>query len=280
MSLTSLIVFLNPSYVCDARLNYALRLASEHRAHLIGVYADPDSRRSSDAFGYVRGEEAVREMVTRHRATKKIRVDEVLKCFEAKARREDVLHEFRVIEGYDADRQARLNSLHADLAIIGYPAPGGLPHSTSLMNMVTATSAPFLIVPEQADYTRVAERILIAWNASREARRAITEALPLLKAAEHVTIAVIDPEKNAMHGEKPGADIALHLSRHGINISVKRCWPAHRSVAQSIQDVAAIESCTLLVLGAHSHSRTHDLLFGGVTRSLLSNVAIPTFVAR
>lgn len=119
----------------------------------------------------------------------------------------------------------------------------------------------------------------IAWNASREARRALTDALPLLKAAQSVSVVVVDPQDNPSHGEEPGADIAQHLCRHGVNARVEQLKSNGLAVADVIRNAAMAANHDLIVLGAYSHSRSRELFFGGVTRSLLKDILVPTLIA-
>ncbi|MGH6809179.1 MAG: universal stress protein, partial [Ensifer adhaerens] len=146
-------------------------------------------------------------------------------------------------------------------------------------DMLLATGVPLLIVPDTWNPDSIAERILLGWNASREARRAITDSLPLLTAAQSVSVVVVDSDGNPRHGEEPGADVALYLSRHGANVIVEHVQSSGHPVAEVLQVVAKRNNSDLLVVGAYSHSRSRQTLFGGVTRALLANVTIPLLIA-
>jgi nucleotide-binding universal stress UspA family protein len=145
--------------------------------------------------------------------------------------------------------------------------------------MLLATGVPFLIVPESWISDGVANRIVFAWNASREARRAISDALPLMKAAQSVTILVIDPKKNASYGEQPGADVAHYLCRHGVIATVEQRLSNGEAIADVIREFAIQDGSDLIVLGAYSHARTREFVFGGVSRSMLRNITVPTLIA-
>jgi nucleotide-binding universal stress UspA family protein len=121
--------------------------------------------------------------------------------------------------------------------------------------------------------------VLLAWNASREARRAISDALPILIAAQSVAVVVVDLAEIVSHGEEPGADIAHFLSRHGVIAYVEQLSSSEASVAETIFNFATRDKVDLSVLGAYSHSQTREMLFGGVTRSLLNSVTISTLIA-
>jgi nucleotide-binding universal stress UspA family protein len=279
MAIKSLIVFVDPSPGGEARTRYAVRLAAEHDAHLIGVFITPTGWQRNPADGFVVGAVAVREMVERHSLFEREAAAGAIKNFEALAGRERVTFEFRCIEATNAEGLARLHSLHSDLVVVGYPSPGGLPAQGTPAGMLLATGVPFLIVPESWISDGVANRIVFAWNASREARRAISDALPLMKAAQSVTILVIDPTKNASYGEQPGADVAHYLCRHGVIATVEQRLSNGEAIADVIREFAIQDGSDLIVLGAYSHARTREFIFGGVSRSMLRNITVPTLIA-
>ncbi len=113
---------------------------------------------------------------------------------------------------------------------------------------------PILVSPLSWSPTRIGKRILVAWNARREATRAVNDALPLLNKAESVTVLVVNPEKWLMapHGEEPGADIALHLAHHGVTVQV--------AVTMSLQGV---ERAFFGYLGLWDRRRYDSALGGG-----------------
>jgi nucleotide-binding universal stress UspA family protein len=279
MALKSLVVFVDPTPQGEARARYAIQLAVQHEAHLIGVFISATAWSRNAADGFVRGPAAIREMVQRHNVMEVDAAAEALKSFETLAGREQVSHEFRLIKETDAKELLRLHSLHTDLVVSGHPMPGDAPTMDSVDAMLMATGVPFLVVPDGYQCDRVATNVLFAWNASREARRAITDSLPLLTSAKSVAVVVIDPEKNAAHGEQPGADVAHYLSRHGINVRVEQRHSNGAPVADVIRAFAAEDGSDLIVLGAYSHARTREFIFGGVTRSLLKKVTIPMLLA-
>lgn len=199
--------------------------------------------------------------------------------FEMAGSRESIGYEFHVVPREGADQQAILRSMHVDLAIVGPPSHSGLPEGWAAEAMLFKTGAPFLIVPENWKPHAVGERIAVGWNASREARRAITDALPLLTAARSVHVVVVDGESNRRHGEEPGADIALYLSRHGVPVTVDAVASKGLSVAAALLRRATLVNADLIVMGAYSHSRVGEFIFGGVTRDLLRDSPLPLLIA-
>ena len=279
MALKSLVVFVDSTPRSDARVRYAVKLAVRHDAHLIGVFISGPALGRNAADAFVRGPDAIREMVERHASDQSDAAAVALKSFDAIAGREGISHEFRLVKASDANALLRLHSLHTDLVIAGHPSHDDTPKMASADAMLMATGVPFLIVPDGWQRDEVASNILFAWNASREARRAITDSLPLLRAAKSVAVVVIDPHKNASHGEQPGADVAHYLSRHGVIARVEEVQSGGRVVADVIRIFAAEDKSDLIVLGAYSHARTREFIFGGVTRSLLKHATVPMLLA-
>jgi len=122
--------------------------------------------------------------------------------------------------------------------------------------------------------------VLVAWDASREAARAVADAMPLLAAADAVIVLAVDPQPGPDgHGEIPGADIALHLARHGVKAQIERTVSAGVPIGELLLSRAADLGADMLVMGAYGHSRVRELLLGGATRSILASMTIPVLMS-
>lgn len=122
-------------------------------------------------------------------------------------------------------------------------------------------------------------RIVVAWDGSREAARAIGGAMPLIDQAEWVRIAIADPEASSGDGEEPGADLGEALARHNASVSVDRLPSMGHSVAETLTRHARDCGADLLVLGAYGHARLAEAIFGGVTREMLRGAPLPLLLA-
>ena len=120
--------------------------------------------------------------------------------------------------------------------------------------------------------------MLVAWNASREATRALTDSIPLLREAETVHVIAFDPAA-APHGEVPGADIGLYLARHGIKVTVSQQTAPDVDVGNQLLSRAADLNADLIVMGAWGHSRLHELVMGGVTQTILRSMTVPVLMS-
>jgi nucleotide-binding universal stress UspA family protein len=131
-----------------------------------------------------------------------------------------------------------------------------------------------LVVPKDWAPGPLGERVLIAWDASREAARAVSDALPILERA--ASVLVVTPFG---HGEVPGADIAVHLARHGVEATVQSIEIEQMEVGEALLSVAADRARDLLVMGAYAHSRLRELVLGGATRTVLARMTLPVLMA-
>lgn len=138
---------------------------------------------------------------------------------------------------------------------------------------------PLLLLPPGSSHLASPQRILLAWNASAPATRAIVSALPLLRAASQVRIVTIDAiPSRAGHGQAPGRELAAYLAKRGVKAEVGNIDGLGRSHAQRLAETALDFDADMIVLGAYGHSRAREFVLGGVTRDLLSAPPAPLFL--
>ncbi len=170
---------------------------------------------------------------------------------------------------------------HADLTLMGWPSePDAQAALTSLMEGVLFHSGrPLMLVPHKYNgATAPCTRIMLAWNAGREAARALHDALPLIEQAEQVLILLIDAQgQQDGHGEDPGTDIAAHLARHTPHVEVKNVSSMGRAIADVMLDEARYFGADLIVMGAYGHSRAREWIMGGATNDMLARTHLPVF---
>lgn len=149
--------------------------------------------------------------------------------------------------------------------------------------LAIACARPVMVVPREGEFATVGKRILIAWNGSREATRAVREALPLLCRADEVLVLAVNPESRDYRGlseeEEPGADIALYLTRHGVNVKTAQTDSSARNVVESLLSRAADFDADLICMGAYGHSRLREVALGGVTRKIIRAMSVPLLLA-
>ncbi len=281
MALKNIGVFLDATAEGEERLEYAAALACRCGAHLAGIYVASAVRPERRSDYYVVGTKAIRACLDWEKSADELATTLVRRRFEAASASLDLSAEFRVIPRGGPDEDLILGSLHSDLVVIGQHELDYLPGYPSPDKLLLASGVPILVLPSGWKSEPPGKRILIGWNASREARRAVADALPFLVEAESVTLLVVDAsERSNLHGEEPGADIALHLARHGAHIEVERVLSRGSAVGEVILSFAADHGADLIVIGAYSHARSMEMIFGGVTRTLLMQASIPILLSR
>jgi nucleotide-binding universal stress UspA family protein len=158
----------------------------------------------------------------------------------------------------------------ADLVVIGLPDKAASdPYSVVRPgDLAIEAGRPVLIVPNVPE-ALTARRIVLAWKDSREARRAMTDALPLFKRAEEVLVVEICAPEDEDDAKIRTRDVAAALARHGVNAVAKVEAHATPSAHQILRQASLI-GADLIVCGAYGHSRLGEWVFGGVTRDLLA----------
>jgi nucleotide-binding universal stress UspA family protein len=162
----------------------------------------------------------------------------------------------------------------ADLVVIGRDAlPGDVFHTYDPGTVILAAGRPVLVVPRGIRRFQPSQ-VLIAWKDTREARRAVRDALPLLKEAQSVSIAAVKPQ-GAENGDRQIADVAQYLVRHHVSIGQQIETVAGEEEGQILLQLAKEHAADLIVAGAYGHTRLSEWIFGGVTRHLLMTSAVP-----
>ncbi len=143
----------------------------------------------------------------------------------------------------------------------------------TILERFLATGRPVLVVPRQIDHLE-ASRILIAWKDTREARRAVRDALPFLKQAKKICIAVVQTP-GAEDTDAQIADVMRYLGRHQLSDVQQISTLADGNEETLLLDLAKQHNANLLVAGAYGRTRLSEWIFGGVTRHLLVDSPIP-----
>jgi len=143
--------------------------------------------------------------------------------------------------------------------------------------VLTDSGRPLLIVP-QGHEAFAGDRIMVAWDGSAKAARALNDALPFLRAASRVELVSVAGEKDLTH-TVPGAEIAPHLARHGIQVNVLSLPVQNGDVAETLRNHAHLTRTDIIVMGAYVHSRLRQMMLGGTTQSLLKNCPVPLFLS-
>jgi len=280
MSYKTILLHVNQSVHAPERLRVAARMARGFEAHLVGaamsgfsmeiyrnsamMYAGPIPQAEFDALAR--------------------NAELALDQFEAAARAADVFSYERRVSDYEAQAGLVLQARYADLVVVSQADRRDdndeflhdLPEYVALHG-----GRPVLVVPYAGKFDTLDRHALVAWDGSRSATRALTDALPLLRLSRKVTLVLFNPERMyGVHGELPGADAALFLTRHGVKVEVlQQTTPEGLDVGNALLSLAADTSADLLVMGAYGHTRWRETILGGVTRTVLHEMTLPVLMS-
>lgn len=274
MAFKDILVHVDGSPHAGIRLDLALKLAVDHQAHLIALN--------------VRTRSKVPSMVTAQFGTEMDTIlaqgdDEmavVAKALvDARAVVAGLSVEWRDVTG-DMFETIALHARYCDLVVIGQTAPDSLDGGSLPDDLILAIGRPMLVVPYAGHFQSVGRRVLVAWNASREATRAVHDAMPILCRADLVRVIAVNPGHGmAGHGDIPGADICLHLSRHGVKAVCEHIRSDEVEAGAMLLNRASDEDCDLLVMGGYGRSRLREMVLGGATHHLLRHMTVPVLLS-
>lgn len=176
---------------------------------------------------------------------------------------------------------AEHHARYADAVVVGQPIPHDGGFSGALANAVLLHGGrPVLVVPRDYAGDGAARRVVIAWKESREAARAVADALPLLAHAEHVSVLALDaPGRDDRPDAHAAENILTWLARHRITGTLVRAEADESRVAQAVRGHASDSGADLVVMGGYSRPRLQEIVLGGVTRDMLADMTVPVLMS-
>lgn len=266
---------LDQGYDCQRRTTVALALARRHKAEVLGIYASsaPPQYYYGESVLLSRALDVMKQVLAEDRAA-------VQNGFLASASAADVAASVRSAESSPSACMA-LYGRTADLIVLSQenPRDTGAAHEIEFVEQTLLSAGrPVLVVPSSGTFTGVGERIVYCWDRSREAARALADAMPLLKHAGEIVVLTMDEGESTTTREPaiPFAELATYFELHGV--------PEPRHVRRDIRGVgvgatilntAADHSADLIVMGAYGHSKLREWAMGGATASVLESMTVP-----
>jgi nucleotide-binding universal stress UspA family protein len=256
--------------------DYAISVAAAFEAHLAGVAFLYDPIVPVSGAGYIPAE-VIETQERENAAASKAALDR----FTAACKRAGVAAEPLTLSASLAGVGEQFGHIarRFDLTIVGQAEP-----EKSAVEEVIAEAAlfesgrPVIVVPYiQKDALKL-DRVMLCWDGSRAAARAIADAMPLLKKAGQVEIVIVSNERGK-RDEVEGVDMAQHLARHGLKVEVKRTVLGDIDVADVILSHAADVGADFIVMGGYGHSRLREFVLGGVTRSIFRSMTAPVLMS-
>lgn len=276
MPIKTIAVVLTEPDTAKIVIESAIRLAETHGAHLVGLHAeaiDPPPVMSPFDLPDATVITALYQAAADRRAI-------IEKMFNEATSRAGISSAWRAVRGTSglAAQGVVEGCRAADLVVASQPAAGRV---GELDDVLFESGRPVLFIPWIARECKPFNRILVAWDGSRESTRAVFDSVSLLKAAAEVEIFSIDPQDTATQSAAlTGADIAETLARRGLSVTVNTQESARLPIAAVIENRCSDFSADLLVMGAYSHARIRERLFGGVTQILLESMTVPVLMSR
>ena len=260
----------------DVATGFAVSVAATLDSHVTGIaFCYEPLVPLTDRYGFPA------EVMDSQRAENEKRAKAAMAAFDEAARRAAVAAKSHMLEVPVAsapDVFAKI-SRRFDLAIMGQPEPDTPALERHLVEAALFDSGrPVIIVPYIQRTGLTLDRVLVAWDGSRSAARAVADAMPLLVRAKAVEVLTVASEP-AKSDEMPGADIAHHLARHGVKVEVDSIVTVETDVTSTILSHAADISADFLVMGGYGRSRLREFVLGGVTRGILGSMTVPTLMS-
>jgi len=264
MSYVAVMVYVEADATPERRVRLARDVADRFRATLIGLTAEADRLPLAAA-----GDVISHELIEMENEATRTKLADKEQWFRGVASADHRTLEWRPRMQFPIEALT-CEARSADLVIIGqHQAPGDAYISLNPGAAILGAGRPMLLVPEKVDSLR-AENIVIGWKETREARRAVLDALPILQEATRVTIVEVCGLGEEATAQNHLDDVAKYLSRHRISGGPRVILQQEGSGAAQLIQLAENENADLLVTGAYGHSRLGEWIFGGMTRDLLA----------
>jgi nucleotide-binding universal stress UspA family protein len=260
----------------SATADYAVSLAHAFEAHLSATAFAYEEALPGSIFSRV----AV-ELIEAQRRKCELATESAVAKFEESARRSGVSaqsHIFKSGVARAAEHFGRL-ARRFDLAVVTQAESDKLPMREQIIHAALFDSGrPVLIVPYIQREGLKLDKVMVCWDGSRNAARAMGDAMPFLARAKAVEIVLVvgDPGKS---NEIAGADIAHHLARHQLKVELRQIVVRDLDVANTILSHAADAGTDFLVMGGYGHSRLREFVLGGATRGILRAMTVPTLMS-
>jgi len=270
-----IVVNLNVGAEANWASDYAISVAAALDAHLTGIVFLYGPIMPVSRAGYVPPE---LEVIERHNQAA---VEAARESFTAASARARIKAEPLTLSAslVSAGDQFGQIARRFDLAIVGQAEPETNAVEENIVEAALFDSGgPVIIVPYIQKAPLKLDHIMVCWDGGRAAARAIRDAMPFLRRGGSVKVVIVTNERGKQD-QIERADIGAHLSRHGLNVAVKRMPLGDVDVADMLLSHAADEEVDFIVMGGYGHSRLREFVLGGVTRSMLRTMTVPVLMS-
>ena len=278
MPIKTILAYLSSPTIARSVLCAAKKVAEAQGVHIIGLHLEPDMMTYGESNLQI--SEEVRKQLTRNSQAATAAVKTV---FEESLGTTVPKHEWRSYTvPYKTGEDIIVAAAgSADLVICGM---NGGDEASPWANLTEAVlvrgGRPVLAIPSPLPVARIGDQVIIAWNGTREAVRAVFDSLDLIRNASTVrVITFMEDENQRLLAELSSSDIVQALLRHGIPAIGDVCYALGGDAAGALVSSLICEGCDLLVMGGYSHSRRTEMIFGGMSREMMSKAVVPTLLS-
>lgn len=260
----------------DPAGDFAISIAEAFEAHVMGVAFAYEPVIPGTVMGGIPP-----EFIESQRAESESKAKAAIARFEEAARRASISYEHRLLSGTIAGAADQLSRIgrRFDLVVVAQ-AERENPTADEIVDegVLFESGRPVIFVPFIQKTGLKLECVMLCWDGSRAATRAIADSMPLLQKAKQVEVVIVS-DKPGKPDEVTGADLGQHLARHGLKVEVKRITSPDIDVPSTILSYAADASADMIVMGGYGHSRLREFVLGGVTRGLLESMTVPVLMS-
>ena len=277
MIIKDIVVNLSVAEGGDYAGDYAVSVAAALDAHVTGIAFAYDPIVPVASTGYIPP-----EVIETQQHDSEVAAKAAMSHFSAAADRAGVTAAPTMLAASFAGAGEQFGQIarRFDLAIVGQAEPekGGTVEELIAESVLFESGRPVIVVPYIQKAPLKLDRVMACWDGSRQAARAIADAIPLLERAGQVEVVIVSNERGKKD-EIPGADMGQHLARHGLKVDIKRISEGSIDVADAILSYAADFSADFIVMGGYGHSRLREFVLGGVTHSILRSMTAPVLMS-
>jgi nucleotide-binding universal stress UspA family protein len=260
----------------DPTCDYAISVAEAFEAHVLGAAVSYEPVIPGNVFGGIPP-----EIIDGQRRESENKARAAVSRFDQAAKRAGLSSETRILRTTIAEAADQLGRIgrRFDLVVVGQPdRTNSAPDQVIDETVLFESGRPVIFVPFIQKGGMTLDHVLICWDGSRAAARAIADALPFLKKAKQVEVLIVSEKPNKAN-EIPGADLGQHLARHGLKVEIKHITASDIGVASAILSYAADSGTDMIVMGGYGHSRLREFVLGGVTRGMLESMTVPVLMS-
>jgi nucleotide-binding universal stress UspA family protein len=260
-------------------VDYAVSVASALEAHIAGIAFVYDLNIPMSELGY--NSRGIMDVTDALRRDNEAAAKAAIERFAGATARAGVPAEPRMLRASTASAGDQFGRIarRFDLAIVGQTEPEGSAVEAIISESTLFDSGrPMIVVPYIHKGPFKLDRVMVCWDGSRPAARAIADAMPLLQRAGSTEVVIIANERGKQD-EIEGADMGQHLARHGLNVEVKRITRDNLDVANVLLSHSADSDANFIVMGGYGHSRLREFVLGGVTRTILRSMTVPVLMS-